>query len=33
MTTQNKPYLCFHVSGGDDPEMDMVVFARSSIEA
>lgn len=33
MTTQDKPYLCFHVSGGDDPEMDMVVFARSSIEA
>jgi len=33
MTTQNKPYLCFHVSGGNDPEMDMVVFARSSIEA
>lgn len=26
-------HLCFHVSSGNDPEMDMVVFARSSIEA
>jgi len=31
--TAPKPKLCFHVSGGNDPEMDMIVFARSSIEA
>lgn len=29
----DKPLLCFHVDGNDDPEDQMVVFARTSIEA
>lgn len=28
-----KKQLCFHVSGNNDPEEDMIIFAKSSIEA